>query len=116
MPREFICIVCPKGCHITVHDNGDVTGNTCIRGKNYVLQEMSHPTRMITSTVSVINGLEARASVVTSSPIPKEKIFEVMEEIHKTSVEAPVKMKQVIIKDVLGLGVDIIASKEVEAK
>lgn len=119
---SLICIVCPKGCHIEASklENGewDITGNSCKRGYNYAISELTHPTRMITSTVKVNynDGEEhelVRCPVVTSSPIPKEKIFDVMNEINNASVDYPVMMHQVIIKNVFGLDVDIIATREI---
>lgn len=111
--KELICIVCPRGCHISVDENMNITGNTCPRGKEYAINEMTHPTRMITSTV-VIDGMELkRLPVMTSAPIPKDRIFDVMEEINKARAKAPVKIKDVIIKDVLGLGVDIVATRNI---
>lgn len=114
--HNLICIVCPRGCHITVHDDGSVTGNTCLRGKNYALNEISHPTRMITSSVKIEGGEIDRLPVHTSSPIPKDKIFDVMEEIHKASIQAPCKINDVVIENVLGLGVDILSSRNIQVK
>lgn len=118
--RNLICIVCPRGCHISVEKNNDgtfnVTGNTCKRGYEYAINEMTHPTRMITSTVKVEDGELVRCPVVTSNPIPKERIFDVMAEINKVDVKAPVSMHQVVIKDCLGLGVDIIATRTINKK
>ena len=119
---KLICIVCPRGCHITAEKNSDgsfnVTGNTCKRGYDYAVSELTHPTRMITSTCKVAydDGLDhelMRCPVVTSKPIPKEKIFDVMNEINKVSVKYPVNMHQVVISNVLGLDVDIIATREI---
>ena len=112
--RDLICIVCPRGCHLHVDDELNVTGNTCKRGAIYGYNEVTSPTRMITSTVKIEGGALNRLPVVTSSPIPKDKIFEVMKEINKASVKAPVHIKDVVIKDVLGLGVDILASRNIE--
>ena len=119
---NLICIVCPKGCHIEANknENGewDISGNSCKRGYNYAISELTHPTRMITSTVKVLyddcnNHELVRCPVVTSNPIPKEKIFDVMNEINKVSVKAPVLMHQIIIENVLGLDVNIIATRNI---
>ena len=111
--KEFICIVCPRGCHLKVDDNMNVTGNTCLRGKVYALNEITNPTRMITSTVA-INSVELkRLPVMTSKPIPKGKIFDVMEEINKVRANAPVKINDVIIENVLGLDSNIIATRNI---
>ena len=113
MTKNLICIVCPRGCHLTIDENMNVSGNTCKRGEVYARNEVTHPTRMITSTVRIIGGGLERLPVATSAPIPKEDIFKVMAEINKASINAPVKIKDVVIKDVLGLGVDIIATRNI---
>ncbi len=112
--KELICIICPKGCHLSIDDNLNVTGNTCNRGKVYAVKEVTNPERTLTSTVKVINSNIKRLPVVTSNPIPKSMIFKVMAEINKIEVTAPIKIRDVIIPNVLGLGVDIIASKEIK--
>lgn len=111
--KEFICIVCPRGCHLQVDDNMNVTGNTCPRGKVYALNEITNPTRMITSTVAIDSVELKRLPVMTSNPIPKGKIFEVMAEINKVRIKAPVRVNDVVIKNVLGLDSDIIATRNI---
>ena len=112
MEKEFICIVCPRGCHVKV--NGDsITGNSCPRGLNYVKQEMSNPTRMLTTTVRVDDENIHVCPVRTESPIPKGLIFKAMEEVNKVTVKLPIKMHQIIVENVLGTGVNIVASKEI---
>ena len=112
--RELICITCPRGCHLSVDENLNVTGNTCPRGVIYAKAELTHPVRMVTSSVNVISEVESRLPVKTKDPIPKELIFPVMEEIEKVVVDAPIKIGDIVIKDVLGCGVDIIATKDIE--
>ena len=85
MTKNLICIVCPRGCHLTIDENMNVSGNTCKRGEVYARNEVTHPTRMITSTVRIIGGELERLPVATSAPIPKEDIFKVMAEINKAS-------------------------------
>ena len=117
--RELTCIQCPMGCQLTVTVDGDkvsVTGNICPRGAVYGEKEIKDPTRTVTSSVIVEGGEIARASVKTASDIPKDKIFEVMEEIHGIKVKAPVNLGDVIIKDAAGTGVDVIATKTVKEK
>ena len=111
--KELICITCPRGCHLSVDDNLNVTGNMCPRGAMYAKAELTHPTRMVTSSVNVISEIESRLPVKTKEPIPKELIFKVMEEIMKVSVKAPIKIGDVVIKDILGTGVDIVATKNI---
>ena len=111
---ELICITCPRGCHLQVDENLNVTGNFCPRGVVYAKAELTHPVRMVTSTVAIVSESECRLPVKTKEPIPKELIFPVMEEIEKVSVKAPIKIGDVIIKDVLGTGVDIVATKNIE--
>ena len=111
---ELICITCPRGCHLQVDENLNVTGNMCSRGAVYAKAELTHPVRMVTSSVNIDSLVESRLPVKTKEPIPKELIFKIMEEIEKVSVKAPIKIGDVIIKDVLGTGVDIVATKNIE--
>lgn len=114
---DLICIVCPKGCHLKVdEENGyKVTGNGCPRGAVYGEKELVNPTRVITSTVRVEAETARRVSVKTNGDIPKGKIYDIMDELTKVTAKAPVNVGDVIIKDVLGLGVDIVATKKVTA-
>lgn len=116
--RDLICVSCPIGCAISVElsDSGEVlsvTGNTCKRGESYAKAECTHPERMVTSTVKVEGGRLPVVPVKTSAPIPKELIFKCMQEINKVTLTAPVNIGDVIIKNVLGLGVDVLATNEV---
>ena len=113
--KEFICIICPNGCHITIDDDGKISGNKCPRGINYVKQESTHPLRTVTSTCKVIDSDTYRVvSCKTSTALPKEKIFDVMKEINKVRVKLPISMHQVLIKNVLNTGADIIATQEIK--
>ena len=112
--KEFTCIICPRGCSLSVDDNMNVTGNTCPRGKQYAISELTNPVRTITSSVRVNNRDDLLVSVKTSGPIPKGKIFEVMDEINKLSVSAPTRIGEVVASNILGLGVDILVTKNID--
>ena len=111
--KELTCIVCPRGCRLTIDDDLNVTGNFCPRGAIYAKDELTNPKRMITSIVRVKNRDNTMVSVKTSTSIPKAKIFDVLKEIEKVKVEAPTHIGQIVIKDVLGTGSDIIITKEI---
>ena len=117
--RELTCIGCPMGCQLTVTmDNGEVTevkGNTCPKGDIYARKEVVNPTRIVTSTVKVTGGDKERVSVKTANDIPKSKIFEVMKDIDAATVEAPISIGDVLVKDVAGTGVDVIATRNILA-
>lgn len=114
MVKNFVCIQCPRGCSLTVDlETMTVTGNSCLRGKTYGINEATHPVRTITSTVKVQGGKIARCSVKTNNPVPKEMMIEVMEEIDKVDIKAPVHIGDIIIKDVLSTGADVVATKDV---
>jgi len=115
--QELTCIGCPLGCSMVVTVSGDdifVSGNTCPRGEIYAKKEVTCPTRVVTSSVKVKNGTIACVSVKTETDIPKDKIFECMEEIRKALVEAPVRIGDVIIENCTGTDVAIVATKNVE--
>lgn len=114
---NLICIGCPLGCPLTVEMEGSevkaVSGNTCPRGDAYAHKELTNPTRIVTSTVRVAGGKLAMVSVKTASDIPKGKIFDCVKALKDVEVKAPVKIGDVIVENVAGTGVNIIATKNV---
>ena len=114
---NLICIGCPLGCPLTVEMEGSevkaVSGNTCPRGDAYARKEMTNPTRIVTSTVRVAGGRLAMVSVKTASDIPKGKIFDCVKALKDVEGKAPVKIGDVIVENVAGTGVNIIATKNV---
>ncbi len=117
MKKNFTCIVCPVSCSLTVYQEGEniiVEGNSCERGKVFGKNEFINPKRMLTTTVKVIGSNLKRLPIISSDEIPKDRIFEIVQELYKISVEAPIKRGQTIIEDICGTGVNIIASRSVK--
>lgn len=113
MIKKFVCIQCPRGCHLEVDtDTLEVKGNTCPRGEAYGKAEVTNPVRTVTSTVKIKGSDIPRCSVRTASPIPKKLMFEVMKEINKVELQAPVEVGDVVIPNVCNTGVDVIATKK----
>ena len=117
--RELTCIGCPMGCQITVELEGEeilsVTGNTCAIGDKYARNEVLHPERTVTSTMVVDGGDRPRVSVKTAGNIHKDKIFQCMKEIDAVRAVAPIAIGDVLLPNVAGTGVDVIATKNVSA-
>ena len=111
MERNFVCILCPRGCRIKVDNDGNITGNHCKRGLGYVQTEMTAPTRVVTSTVRTAFKDVPRVSVKTDNPVPKGMIMDVMAEINKVVVEKPMAIGEVVIENVLDTGSNIILTK-----
>lgn len=112
MEKELICICCPMGCRLKVNlEENKVEGNTCKRGAEYGINELRNPVRVVTSTVKIKGGMHKVLPVKTSGAIPKGLIFDCIKMINEVEVEAPVKIGQVIIKDILGTGIDVVASR-----
>lgn len=110
--KTLTCIVCPKGCTLTVdavHEK--VTGNGCSRGKDYGLTEVKNPIRVLTTTVAIENAAHPRLPVKTSAPIPKGKLREAMAFIDTVRVTAPVQPGDVIVPDFLNTGTDLVACR-----
>ena len=114
MKRSVICVSCPRGCPVDVEiENGEiisVTGNTCKRGDEYARAEVTHPVRSLTTTVKVEGGVHPVVPVKSSAPVPKEKMFDCMQAINSATAKAPVKIGDVVIENILGLGVNIVAT------
>lgn len=113
--KELVCIGCPVGCSlkVTLQDGKaiKVNGNSCRIGEQYGISECTNPKRIVTSTVNVESGEERVVSVKTEKDIPKAKIFDIIEELKKIKVKAPVNIGDIVIKNVSGTGVNIIATK-----
>ena len=112
MKRNLTCIVCPIGCQLSVTlENGvviEVTGNTCPRGKQYAIDECTNPVRTITTTARTADG--GVIPVKTAQPIPKELMFDCMQEINKATVTLPAHIGDVVIKNLLNTGVDVVVT------
>ncbi len=112
----MICIVCPVGCHLSVDEHNHVTGNKCPRGEAYAIKEATDPRRVLTSSVKTVFNHMPRLSVKSKEPIPKDKIFDVMNCLDRILVSDPVTIGDVIIDDVLGTGIDIISTKSIDLR
>lgn len=114
--KELVCIVCPRGCRLQVDEEHGyaVTGNHCPRGAEYGKTELLHPTRVLTSTVCIQGALHRRLPVKTTAPIPKELMFQAMDALNGVRLTAPVQLGQVVIHDLLGTGVDVVATREMK--
>jgi len=111
--KQFICIVCPRGCHLEVDDNLNVSGNSCKRGEVYGKEEATLPKRVISTTVKIISKKERVLPVKVNKSFPKSMIFNVMKEINKVEVKAPVHIGDILLENILDTGVDLVSAKEV---
>lgn len=118
MNRKFTCIVCPNGCEIEVDYEGKeikrIEGEGCKKGKEYVTQELVDPRRNIASSVVLLNGELPLVSVRLTKPVPKAKIFDVMDIIKSIKLEAPVEVGYVVVKNIMGYDSDLIVTKKVD--
>ena len=116
MKRNIICTSCPMGCEVEIEiEDGKVIttkGNTCKRGAVYAEAEFFHPERVLTTSVKT--NTDKRLSVRSVSPLPKEKIFECIDVLSKIVVDAPIEVGDVICKNILETGVDIIATRQIK--
>lgn len=112
---EIVCITCPRGCTMQVTASDDdikVSGNFCKRGAEFAKAELTNPMRTICSTVRTTFAGAPVLPCRVSADIPKDRIFDVMREINKAVVDKPIHRGDVIIPDVLGLGVDVISTSD----
>lgn len=112
--REMTCIACPIGCRMRVTQAEDgsvtVTGASCKRGERYGVQEFTCPMRTVTSSVLVSGGSAPVCAVKTRDTVPKERIPDVLAAIAGARPAAPVVIGQVIVPDIAGTGVDLVAT------
>lgn len=116
--KELTCIGCPIGCQLFVKMEGkeviSVTGNTCSRGDTYARKEVTNPTRIVTSTIHVTGGKVPMINVKTAEDIPKGKIFDCIKALRGVTIEAPVRIGDVVLENVAGTGVNVVAAGSVD--
>lgn len=120
---QFNCTTCPSECLLTVEVERDadgavvevhsVTGNNCPRGDKFAHQELTCPMRVLTTTVAVSGGDEALLPVRTAEAIPLALHVQVMDLIRGLVIEAPVRMGDVVLKNLLNTNIDLIASMDI---
>lgn len=113
--RDLVCIVCPKGCRLRIEQTDDglqVSGNHCARGAEYAQTELTHPTRVLTSTVRITGALHARLPVKSSCPIPRELLAEAVRLLNGVVAVSPILAGDVLLADILGTGADIVATRD----
>ena len=113
--KNLICIVCPRGCRLTVdEENGyAVTGNSCPRGAEYGKNEILNPVRTLTTTVRIESETMKLCPVRTEKPIPKGKMFEAVKVLNGIQLKAPVKTGDVALKDILTTRADVIVTRDI---
>lgn len=117
--KKFICIVCPNGCELKVTEKEgkyQVEGALCKRGIKYGIKESTEPERMLTTTISISGGVHPRISVINDQEIPRDKIKECLSVLYNLKVEAPIKMGDIMVKDICGTGANILASRSMKVK
>ena len=113
--RDIRCIICPTGCLVHVENINNeliIEGHSCKRGEVYARDEFIAPKRILTTTMRVENGFLPLIPVRSDKPIPKEKLKNTLKEIASTKINAPIKMGAILIEHVLGLNINIIASRD----
>ena len=113
--KEIVCIVCPRGCRLQVDEaNHSVSGNHCERGAAYGIQELTAPTRTLTSTVRLEgSSLLRRCPVKTSEPIPKQLMLEAAAALDRLCVHVPVQTGQVLVSDFVGTGTNLVSTRTI---
>lgn len=118
MEEKMTCIVCPRGCELTIVNAEDVSkmevfNHLCIRGKHFAIKEKTNPMRTITATVKINDGKQNRLPVRTDGEIPKKVYMDIVDIINNIELKAPVKREDIIIENVLDTGINIIATKSI---
>lgn len=116
MIKELICISCPQGCRLTAEydtapRNARISGNRCPRGAVYAVNELTDPRRTVTAVVPTVDEKHPVLPVRSTEPFPKEKIPQLLNMLYAMKVNLPVLCGDIILKDALGTGIDIIAAE-----
>ena len=119
MTTTYLCIGCPLGCRLEVDEDEtgaavEVRGFSCKRGKEYAVQEHTDPRRIVTTTVAIEGGILPRLPVRSAGTVPKAMVAEVCVLLRGMQVSAPIRRGDVVLADVLGTGVDIVAARDMD--
>jgi len=111
--KQITCITCPIGCRITIDfTNGEYvfSGNKCARGMEFAKNEMTSPTRSLTTTVRTSFPQMPVLPVRTNGEVPKEKIKEIIRELSMVVITEKIGIGDTVAANILGTGCDIIAT------
>jgi len=115
--RHFVCVVCPVGCEIdVVHEGGKIIsmeGNKCEKSEEFVRQELIEPMRIFTTTVRIEGSRWPVTPVRTDKSVPKRLFPRIMRQLRHVKLQAPVNMLDVVVRDVLRTGANIMATRTV---
>lgn len=123
MKKYLTCIICPMGCSLEItgeqkedlFEVSSVTGNNCRRGEEYAKKELIFPTRTLTTTIAVTGSSLKLVPVKTAGEIPKDMLLKAMEVIRRAKCKAPVKCGDVLLYDLLGTGIKVVACADAPA-
>ena len=114
---HYLCIGCPLGCRLEVESEQEqivaISGFSCKLGKEYAQREHTDPQRMVTTTVAIAGGRWARLPVKTAGTVPKDRVRAVCAALHQLRLQAPVALGDVVARDILGCGVDVVATRTI---
>ena len=120
MPQdsEYICVTCPVGCALRATVEGsnllEVRGQSCQRGFDFVLEELTDPRRTLTTTVQVNHGALPLVPVRSTAPLPKHMVMQVARALRTILIEAPIVEHQVVMSSVFGTGIDMVTTRDLE--
>jgi len=113
--KALTCITCPIGCklHVTgTIEELKVDGNDCPKGETYAIDEITNPLRTVCTTVKIEGGIHPVIPVKTDKPIADKYKLDVVKAVKDITLTSPVKMGEVIISDIFGTGINIVAQRD----
>ena len=118
MDNQFICKNCEKQCVLDIDEyegSIEVTGNQCSDGINYAMKEKDNTKGILTTLVRIKGGRISVLPVKSSMPIERKIWLECSKALSRIYVGIPVKIGDVICKNILNTGVDIVSTKNVNS-
>ena len=119
MSNSVTCIICPLGCEIHLNqkkNNYSFSGNMCSKGEDYAIREIKNPVRILTTTIFIESGENKLLPVKSKKGIHKDLILKCISLLSKVKVNAPIKCGDIVYKNILNTGIDIIATRDIQKK
>jgi CxxC motif-containing protein len=119
----LICILCPNSCELDAEiDETDgikvlsVRGFLCPRGKRWAVGEIENPVRVATTSVLCNNGMLPLVSVKTDRAVPRGMMENLMKEISRCSVDAPVSIGDAVLVNPAGIECIVVATRNIKER
>lgn len=119
MGKKVVCNKCKEYCVIDInneYEKIEFLGNKCLQGIEFAQNDLESPKNVLTTLVRIKGADINVVSVKSDKPIDKRLFIKCSRALSRINVGAPIKIGDIVCKNLLNLGVDIICTKNVSKR